>query len=943
MKVNIKTGIRIVLTGALAMLIVLAMSLAKPVVPEVNAADPSAAGTDGDMDAFVMDLDDVFKNTANTDNTQRIINTNDKAWYVIGYDGNGVASAEGTMTLFSRENLPNNFDTTGYNGDNSSNIYNGYFLNEVNSMFAAYPDENARVTARTLTHGNYAGIDTDCIAGDDDLDNQKFWLLSTKEANALNMRLRGTPEESGAVNDGYKNWWLRSPGVSNNAAYVDKDGNVNYEGIDVVSENKQFGCRPAYHIDLNDILFVCPANSNETKQFVGDDHKLIKAGKNSTGEWKLTLKEPVKSTSDFSSMVDFRVEDVELCEGSDTMIQFKYYDWGYDSSGYPEKPSQVSGMIKDSNGKITHYGMIKYNNSRPTQNGDTATLELDGTFNEGDHLYIFNEYWNGINKSDIAGELHEITLPEGFGHDWEFVDFTWTGDDVNGYSAAKANYKCSKYSSHKKSVNVEVSSSTTEATCTTGSEKQYTAEIPASDSPDGVKHTDSKTVTGAALGHNMTEHPAVAATCMADGNSEYWSCDRCHKYFSDSEGANEVAENSWVITKESHNMTEHPAVAATCTAGGNSEYWSCDKCKKFFSDAEGNNEIAENSWVTEKTGHDMTAYCAVAATCTADGNSAYWYCNRCKKYFSDAEGKNEIEENSWIEEKKGHNWSAGNIEKASFEKDGSLTMSCSACDAEENVKIYAVSDAQLSETAYTYDGTEKEPLVTVRDSDGNQLAPSDYDVAYTDNINAGTAKATIKLKGDRYEGSKDLEFTINAKKITPSVKLSPAAYTYDGKVKTPAVTVTYGKKTLAKGKDYDASYAASRMNAGSYKVTVKMKGNYSGSSSAAFRINKAQNPMAVNGKTVSIKYKKLKKKNQTIKCAGAMTVSKAQGKLSYKLVGVSKTKFKKYFNVGAANGNITVKKKLKKGTYKVDINVAAAGNGNYNSLTRKATVTVKVR
>ena len=93
MKVNIKTGIRIVLTGALAMLIVLAMSLAKPVVPEVNAADPSAAGTDGDMDAFVMNLDDVFKNTANTDNTQRIINTNDKAWYVIGYDGNGVASA----------------------------------------------------------------------------------------------------------------------------------------------------------------------------------------------------------------------------------------------------------------------------------------------------------------------------------------------------------------------------------------------------------------------------------------------------------------------------------------------------------------------------------------------------------------------------------------------------------------------------------------------------------------------------------------------------------------------------------------------------------------------------------------------------------------------------------------------------------------------------------
>ena len=40
----------------------------------------------------------------------------------------------------------------------------------------------------------------------------------------------------------------------------------------------------------------------------------------------------------------------------------------------------------------------------------------------------------------------------------------------------------------------------------------------------------------------------------------------------------------------------------------------------------------------------MTAHAAVAATCTTAGNSAYWYCSGCEKYFSDEAGTKEIEE-----------------------------------------------------------------------------------------------------------------------------------------------------------------------------------------------------------------------------------------------------------------------------------------------------------
>ena len=148
--------------------------------------------------------------------------------------------------------------------------------------------------------------------------------------------------------------------------------------------------------------------------------------------------------------------------------------------------------------------------------------------------------------------------------------------------------------------------------------------------------------------HNLTAHPAVTANCTAAGNSAYWSCSECGKFFSDENGETEIAENSWIIPKTAHTLTPHAAVTATCTAAGNSAYWSCSECGKFFSDENGETEIAENSWVIPKTAHTLTPHAAVAATCTAAGNSAYWSCSECGKFFSDENGETEIAENSWI-------------------------------------------------------------------------------------------------------------------------------------------------------------------------------------------------------------------------------------------------------------------------------------------------------
>ncbi len=190
---------------------------------------------------------------------------------------------------------------------------------------------------------------------------------------------------------------------------------------------------------------------------------------------------------------------------------------------------------------------------------------------------------------------------------------------------------------------------------------------------------------------------------------------------------------------------------------------------------------------------------------------------------------------------------------------------------------------------------------------------------------------------------------VKAKQITPNVKLSAASYTYDGRVKTPSVTVKDVDKLLVENQDYTVQYANGRKNAGTYPVTVMLKGNYEGSKTVYFTITKAANTLAVKGKTKAavVKYKKLKKSPQKIKAAKVIQIKKAgQGTLKFARSSAKKGKknFKKYFKVNAKSGLVTVKKGLKPGSYKVTVKVMASGNANYKaSAWKPATFTIKVK
>lgn len=120
-----------------------------------------------------------------------------------------------------------------------------------------------------------------------------------------------------------------------------------------------------------------------------------------------------------------------------------------------------------------------------------------------------------------------------------------------------------------------------------------------------------------ATGHKFSAWTVTkAATCTESGISTR-KCSVCG------------TEETMIVPSLGHSMTATAGKAATCTEAGNSAYWTCSRCHKFFSDAAGKTEIAKDSWVIATLGHDEATRAAVAATCYASGHEADTYCKRC--------------------------------------------------------------------------------------------------------------------------------------------------------------------------------------------------------------------------------------------------------------------------------------------------------------------------
>ena len=161
----------------------------------------------------------------------------------------------------------------------------------------------------------------------------------------------------------------------------------------------------------------------------------------------------------------------------------------------------------------------------------------------------------------------------------------------------------------------------------------------------------------------------------------------------------------------------------------------------------------------------------------------------------------------------------------------------------------------ISETSFTYDGSAKEPRVTlVQIGDLTLIAGSDFTVSYSANVNAGTAKVIVTGAGD-YVGTKEVTFIINPADISgATLNGLHLTYVYTGVEIEPEITVTFDGLTLTLNTDYLISYAEN-INVGNATVSVTGSKNYTGTLTDTFAVITADISNAtVNGVNATYEY-----------------------------------------------------------------------------------------
>ena len=306
---------------------------------------------------------------------------NPAAWRVIGYDGSGVTSAQGDITLLAAGAM-------GVIPFVDTILNNEYAPSNLKATIDALvekltTEENAAVKKRTLTSGSYDGENTDCVAGGQ-VDNAVFWPLSAKEAIAVNNDLRAlNPAHPNWVDSG---WWLRSPGSDKyRLAVVRSEGSVQYSGFSVLIFNNHRTVRPAFNLNLNSVLFASAAVGGKP------DGGLAEVSKYSGNEWKLTL---------LDSRRNFAVTEKTVSAAPDDTVTLNY------KGATTGKNEYISVILADNNG-AQYYGRV----AQPTAKSGTVEIKIPSDIAPGDYtMKVFSEQYNGDCKTDLASAFADVTL-----------------------------------------------------------------------------------------------------------------------------------------------------------------------------------------------------------------------------------------------------------------------------------------------------------------------------------------------------------------------------------------------------------------------------------------------------------------------------------------------------------------------------------------------------
>ena len=227
----------------------------------------------------------------------------------------------------------------------------------------------------------------------------------------------------------------------------------------------------------------------------------------------------------------------------------------------------------------------------------------------------------------------------------------------------------------------------------------------------------------------------------------------------------------------------------------------------------------------------------------------------------------------------------GSFSKTQIKNQETSTLSLTCTDPETKIK-----DINLTKESFAYDNK----LITISNiarenvSNGYKYTLTITGKGLDGDTSISLPSGNIKNNGDmnNTETSSSTLVILNSTSLSNlTVTLSNNTYTYDGKSKTPEVVVKDGIKKLTLNKDYTIEYK-DNINAGTGKVVITGKGNYSGSTTKTFTINKVTATCKINS-VPTLKYPNSMSGNLTYNCTGTGNITVASGNTN--VITASKT------------------------------------------------------
>ncbi len=336
--------------------------------------------------------------------------------------------------------------------------------------------------------------------------------------------------------------------------------------------------------------------------------------------------------------------------------------------------------------------------------------------------------------------------------------------------------------------------------------------------------------------HNLTLVAAKAATCTTAGNSAYYTCDGCDKWFADATGLVEITDKTSVkIPAPGH-------TAGTEWKSDDTNHWhECSRCHDKKDEAAhdyGSDNVCDTCgyYKTVPHTHNLTLVAAKAATCTEGGKEAYYKCEGCGKFYEDVLGTKEITDlASWGNIAKIAHTTKQTVTKATPTANGKIVNYCSVCKKTLSTTVIPkASSIKLKATSLTYNGKVRTPKVIVKDRTGKTLVKNtDYTVSYAKGRKyVGKYAVKITFKG-KYSGTKTLYFTIKPKATSiSSLKAGSKKFTVKWKkqaTQTTGYQVQYSAsskfskaKTVTVGKNTTVSKKISKLS-GKKKYYVRVR------------------------------------------------------------------------------------------------------------------------